>query len=129
MNTIKAVNMCKKDCCVCDTFTHSGRVLVLTEAYANCVEQTSSCLFYAIAAGENLLIFGADVSNAFAEALLPEQPFFIRPDKAFCKWWVLKLKHKPIPPGHIIPVLSAMQGHPESPRLWERHAGKIRFLR
>ncbi len=25
----------------------------------------------------------------------------------------------------IIPVLSAMQGHPKSPRLWEKHADKI----
>ena len=25
----------------------------------------------------------------------------------------------------MIPVLSAMQGHPESPRLWEKHADKI----
>jgi len=25
----------------------------------------------------------------------------------------------------MIPVLSAMQGHPESPRLWEKHADAI----
>ncbi len=31
----------------------------------------------------------------------------------------------PIPHGHVVPVLSAMQGHPESSRLWEKHANKI----
>jgi hypothetical protein len=31
----------------------------------------------------------------------------------------------PIPPGHVVPILSAMQGHPESPRLWEKHADEI----
>ncbi len=31
----------------------------------------------------------------------------------------------PIPDGYVIPVLSAMQGHPESPRLWEKHANSI----
>ncbi len=40
--------------------------MVLAETYTNRVEQTSARLFYAVAAAENLLIFGADVSNAFA---------------------------------------------------------------
>ena len=31
----------------------------------------------------------------------------------------------PIPHGLMIPILSAMQGHPESPRLWEKHADAI----
>jgi hypothetical protein len=72
-----------------------------------------------------MLIFGVDVSYAFAEAPLPKQPFFIWPDKAFHEWWINHLKNDPIPPGHIIPILSAMQGHPESPQLWEKHTDKI----
>jgi len=122
---IKAVDGRKKARCVCDGSTRSVKVLVLAERYASCVEQTSSRLFYAVAAAENLLIFGADVSNAFAEVPPPKQPFFIRPDRAFHEWWVHHLKRDPIPDGHMIPVLSAMQGHPESPRLWEKHADKI----
>jgi hypothetical protein len=31
----------------------------------------------------------------------------------------------PIPDGYAIPVVSAMQGHPESPHLWEKHADSI----
>jgi hypothetical protein len=81
--TLKAVDGCKKACCVCNASTGSGLVLILAEIYANCIEQASSRLFYAIAAGENLLVFGADVSNAFAEAPPPKQPFFIRTNKAF----------------------------------------------
>jgi hypothetical protein len=76
-------------------------VCILDETYANCVEQTSSRLFYA-------LIYGADVSNAFAEAPPPKQGFFIRPERAFHKWWTIHLKRPPIPDGHLIPVLSAM---------------------
>ncbi len=98
---------------------------MLAKTYVSCVEKTSAHLFYAVAAAENLLVFGADVSNAFAEAPPPNQPFFIRPDHAFHEWWVQHLKRDPIPPGHIIPVLSAMQGHPESPRLWEKYANKF----
>jgi hypothetical protein len=122
---IKAVDGRKKALCICNRSTHSGKVVMLAKTYADCVEQTSARLFYAVAAAENLLVFSANVSNAFAEAPPPKQPFFIRPDRTFHEWWVQHLKRDPIPPGHIIPVLSAMQGHPKSPRLWGKHANKI----
>jgi hypothetical protein len=123
--TIKAVDGRKKARCVCDGSTRSGMVRILDETYANCVDQTSSRLFYAVSAAENLLIYGADVSNAFAEAPPPKQGFFVRPDRAFHEWWVNHKKRPPIPGGYVIPILSAMQGHPESPRLWEKHADEI----
>ena len=122
---IKAVDGRKKARCVCDGSTRSGMVRILDETYANCVDQTSSCLFYAVSAAENLLIFGADVSNAFAEAPPPKQGFFVRPDRAFHEWWVNHKQRSPIPDGYVIPIQSAMQGHPESPRLWEKHADAI----
>jgi len=83
--SIKALDGRKKACCVCDGSTRSGMgtVEVLDEMYADCVNQTSSCLFYAVLARKNLLLFGADESNAFAEAPLPKQGFYVRPDKAF----------------------------------------------
>ena len=84
---MKALDGRKKARCVCDGSTCSGSVQILDKTYANCIDQTSSCLFYAIAAAENLLIFGADVSNAFAEAPPPKQGFYICPDKAFHEWW------------------------------------------
>jgi hypothetical protein len=100
-------------------------VRILDETYANCVDQTSSRLFYAVSAAKNLLVFGANVSNTFAEAPPPRQGFSVRPDRAFHEWWVNHKKRPPIPDGHVIPILSAMQGHPESPRLWGKHADAI----
>jgi hypothetical protein len=82
-------------------------------------------MFYAIAAAKNLLIYGADVSNAFAEAPPPKQGFYIYPDRAFYEWWTIHKQQLPLGPGQVIPVLSAMQGHPESSRLWEKHADSI----
>ncbi len=122
---IKAVNDRKKACCVCDGSTCSGMVHILAETYANCVDQTSSCLFYAISAAENMLIFGIDVSNAFAKAPSPKQGYFVCPDKAFHEWWVQHKGRSPIPDGHVIPILLTMQGYPESPRLWEKRADSI----
>ena len=122
---IKALDQRKKAWCVCDGSSRSGSVQVLDETYANCVDQTSSRMFYAIAAAENMLVFGSDVSNAFAKAPPPKQVFYVRPDRAFHDWWTKHKKRPPIPDGYVIPILSAMQGHPESPRLWEKHANAI----
>jgi hypothetical protein len=55
---IKALDGCKKARCVCDGSTRSGLVQVLDETYANCINQTSSRLFYVVAAAENLLVLG-----------------------------------------------------------------------
>jgi hypothetical protein len=110
---------------VCNSSSRSGLVKVFNETYANCIDQTSSCLFYAVTARANLLTFGADASNTFAEVLPPKQGLYLCLNKAFHDWWV-NLKHQPpIPPDHVIPALSTMQGHPEAPRLWEKHADAI----
>ena len=122
---IKEVDGRKKARCTCDGSTRGGQVRVLDYTYANSTDHTCSRLFYAIAAAENLVLFGADVSNAFAEAPPPKQGFYIRPDLAFKAWWIVHKRRPPIPANHVIPILSVMQGHPEAPRLWEKHADRI----
>jgi hypothetical protein len=114
----------KKACCTCDGSTRGGQVRVLDHTYANSLDQTGSRLFYALTAAENMMCFGADVSNAFGDAPPPKQGFFVRPDAAFKEWWEAKGR-EPTPEGYVIPVLAAMQGHPESPPLWEKHIDKI----
>jgi hypothetical protein len=121
---IKELDGRKKARCTCDGSTRAGQVRVLDHTFANSIEQTGSRIFYALAAAENLLVFGADVSNAFGEAPPPKQGFYIRPDKPFCDWYYARFG-KTIPTGWVVPVLAAMQGHPESPRLWEKHCDKI----
>jgi hypothetical protein len=118
---VKELDGRKKARCVCDRSSCSGQVRVLDHTYANCMDRTGSCIFYAISAAKNMLVYGADISNAFAEAPPPKQGFFIYPDRAIHNWWVNKKGKSPIPNGHVIPVLGAMQGHPESPQLWEKH--------
>jgi hypothetical protein len=122
---IKALDDQKKAQCICDGSTCSGMVRILDETYANCVNQTSSCLFYTISAAKNMLIFGANISNAFTKAPPPKQGFFIRPDGAFHEWWTQHKKRPATPEGYVIPILLAMQGHPKSPRLWVKHADSI----
>jgi hypothetical protein len=122
---VKELNGGKKAHCVCNGSSCLGQVQVLDHTYANCVDRTGSQIFYAISVAEKMLVYCADVSNAFAEAPPPKQGFFIYPGRAFHYWWVNKKGKTPIPNGHVIPVLGAMQGHPESPRLWEKHIDRI----
>jgi hypothetical protein len=86
--SIKTLDGRKKARCICNGSTQSGSVKVLDKTYANCVDQTSSRLFYTIAAAENLVIYCTEVCNAFAEAPPPKQGFYVRPDKAFNELWV-----------------------------------------
>jgi hypothetical protein len=48
-------------------------VKIIDEVYANCVNQTSSRLFYAVLVVKNLLIFGSNVCNTFAKAPHPSR--------------------------------------------------------
>eukprot|EP00956_Cyclotella_meneghiniana_P004202 scaffold5163_cov49-Cyclotella_meneghiniana.AAC.3 len=121
---IKDVDKRKKARCACDGSTRGGKARVLDYTHANCIEHTASRLFYAISAAENMLIFGADVCNAFSEAPPPKQGFYIQPDRAFREWWTAR-GFPPMSDTAVIPVMRAMQGHPESSRLWERHMDKI----
>jgi hypothetical protein len=122
---IKALGGRKKAQFACDGSPWLGHAHILDKTYANYINQTSSHLFYGIAAAKNLLVYGADVSNAFAETPPPKQGFHIHPDQAFHDWWVNHKKNPPLAPEMVIPILSAMQGHPELPQLWEKHAGAI----
>jgi hypothetical protein len=67
---------------------------------------------------------GADVSNAFAEAPPPVTPLYIEVDKQYADWWESKGQGK-IPDGSVLIVKQALQGHPESARLWARLIDKI----
>jgi hypothetical protein len=125
---IKDVNGQKKARCACDGSSRGGRVRILDYTHANCIDHVASRIFYGVAAAENMQVWGADVGNAFAEAPPPKQGFYIQPDRAFKEWWTAR-GHKPIADDEVIPVMRAMQGHPESPRLWEKHCdGLIREM-
>ena len=115
---------CKKAHAVCDGSTCGGHAQIIGQTYAPTPDMTDLRLFFALAALENKLVFGADVSNAFAEAHAPAQVYFLRIDVQFREWWSRK-GQLPIPQGHVVPILKNLQGHPEAPRQWSKHIGTI----
>jgi hypothetical protein len=115
----------KKARMVCDRSPRQGAI-TLGHTYANSVDAASECLFWVIIAQKGLVAYGADVSNAFAEAPAPAAPLYMLIDDAYRDWWENHLKLPPIPPGHtVVRVNNAIQGHPECPRLWEKLIDRI----
>jgi Reverse transcriptase (RNA-dependent DNA polymerase) len=109
----------------CNGGSRHGKIVTLAETYAACVEQPIHRLAWAISAAINYICIGCDVSNAFAEAPGPSKLFYMQVDAQFQEWWTKHLKRKPIPKGHVIPILKNLQGHPEAPRLWHKHINNI----
>jgi len=94
--------------------------------YANSVDAPSERLFWALVAKLGLVAVGADVSNAFAEADGPHAPVYMYIDDTYRDWWTNHLGRPPIPKHcNVVRVWKAIQGHPESPRLWERLIDRI----
>ena len=77
-------------------------------------------MFWSTAALKNLKVFGADCSNAFAEAPPPKAPLYMKIDSQFRTWWHKHKRYDPLPEKDLyVQVQHAIQGHPESPRLWQ----------
>jgi hypothetical protein len=110
---------------VCDGSPRGRRNAKIGHTFANSLAQNGERLFWALAAKKGLIVTGADVSNAFAEAPAPGDQFYILPDDIFRDWWVNHKGREPFSPGWVCRVNYALQGHPEAPRLWERHIDKI----
>ena len=107
----------KKSRCVCNGSPKRKGTVTLAHTFAACLEQPGARTFWAVAALLGLIIIGADASNAFAEAPAPKAPLYVVVDQQYREWWKSKGRGD-IPLGYVLPVKHALQGHPESPRLW-----------
>ena len=114
----------KKARCVANGAPHLKGTITLAATYAACLDQAACRLFWAIAAIKNKKVFGADAQNAFAEAPPPKSPLYLKTDEAFRNWWHNK-HNESLPRDTYVRVNQAIQGHPESPRLWQLHIDGI----
>ena len=105
--------------CVCNGNPRRKGTVTLDHTYAACLEQPGSRVFWALSAVQGLIVVGADASNAFAEAPAPKAPLYVEIDNQYREWWKSKGKDE-IPSNFVLPVNHALQGHPESPRLWSK---------
>ena len=66
----------KKARCVANGFPCMKGSETIANTYAACVKQPAARIFWSMAAVENLRVFSADCSNAFAEAPALTEPLY-----------------------------------------------------
>jgi hypothetical protein len=116
----------KKARCVCNGSSKMKGTVTLGDTYAHALEQTGSRIFWSVTALYNFITIGADASNAFAEAPAPKAPLFVSMDPQYHEWYQEKYPDKPaLPKDFVLPVQGALQGHPESARLWALLIDKV----
>ena len=110
----------KKARCVCNGSTSHRESVTMAHTYAAALDQSCARTFWDITALHNYTAFGADATNAFAEAPPPTAPLYVTIDRQYKRWWEEVLKRPPITVGHVLPVRHALHGNPKLPRLWGR---------
>jgi len=109
----------------CDGLPRSAPLLHgIASTYSSCVEQPVQQLFFALAARENYQVYGRDAQDAYAHSPPPETPTFVSIDDTYADWYEHRFKTK-LDQSLVIPALHALQGHPESGKLWEKHISAI----
>ena len=63
----------KKARCACDGSVRAGWVRVLYHTHTGYIDHTRSRMLYGLGTAENMLVYGADVTNAFGNAPPPKQ--------------------------------------------------------
>jgi hypothetical protein len=96
--------------------------ITTAETYAASLSQVELRLFWAITARRNWIAYGADATNAFAYSPPPKgELVYMEVDDQYALWYNVRHPDTPIDTNFVLPVQHALQGHPESPRLWEGH--------
>jgi hypothetical protein len=109
----------------CDGSPRAAPTLhAVAATYSSCVEQPVQRLFFALAARLSYRVFGGDAQDAFAHSPGPTVPTFVHIDDAYADWYATK-HGIPVDRSMVLPVLRALQGHPEAGRLWEAHINHI----
>lgn len=125
---IYLIKLCgtKKSRCVCNGSPRFRGTVTLAQTYASALDQVGSRIFWAAVALLNYVVLGSDASNAFAEAPPPKAPLYVRVDENYKRWYKHKFPERPtLPDDAVLRVKKALQGHPESPRLWATLIDKL----
>ena len=111
----------------CDRSPRAAPILHgLISTYSSCVEQPIQRMFFSLAASLGYNVYGGDALDAFAHSPPPVVPTYVSIDDAYADWYFCKTGRK-IDRSKVLPVLHALQGHPESGKLWESHINLILF--
>lgn len=114
----------KKARCVCNGQPKFKGTVIFGYTFAKMLDHIGSRIFWGTVASKNLIVRGADASNAFAEVKAPDILLYVTVDTQYRDWYKHRF-NKDIPEGYVLPVHKALQGHPESSQSWAIHMDKI----
>ncbi|GAX10430.1 hypothetical protein FisN_21Lu161 [Fistulifera solaris] len=92
--------------------------------YSSCAMQPIQRMFIALAAALCYLIYKADAKDAYAHSPPPGVPTYVEIDDAYADWYKDRFGID-LDRSLVLPVNHALQGHPESGKLWEAHISTI----
>jgi hypothetical protein len=94
--------------------------LTFEHTYSACMEPHCLRMVVAIAAIFGFLIEDGDVVNAYAHADAEGPTIYLVVEDVFQSWYQARFRVT-LPLGSCVPLLKAMQGHPEAGNLWSKH--------
>ena len=80
-------NKTKKARATCNGDPHMKGTITMGHTYADSLDHTASRFFWSILAAKGHIVFGADVSNVFAEAHPPKAPLYMIVDQQYRDWY------------------------------------------
>jgi hypothetical protein len=97
----------------------------LGDTFSASMSQTEFRLFIALSAYFNYIIWGADATNAFSHAGPPKNRCYMQCDQQYVRWWNERNPNDQITTEYVMEVCHALQGHPESPHLYEEFVNDL----
>ena len=110
--------MCCNDCKKAVPQLHA-----VASTWSSCVELPVQRLFMGLCADMGLTIYGSDVTDAYAHSPAPNDTY-LAVDDAYADWYY-KNKGEHISKWMVLPVHHALQGHPESGKMWMKMIDNI----
>ena len=95
----------------------------VASTWSLCVELPVQRLFMGLCADMGLTIYGGNATDAYAHSPAPNDTY-LAIDDAYADWYYKK-KGEHISKQMVLPVHHALQGHPESGKMWMKMIDKI----
>ena len=95
----------------------------IASTWSSCIELLVQRLFMGLCADMGLTIYGGNATDAYAHSPAPNDNY-LAVDDAYADWYYKK-KGEHISKRMVLPVRHALQGHPESGKMWMKMIDNI----
>ena len=115
---------CFQMCCNGSKVT-APQLHAVASTWSSCVALPIQRLFLGMCADLGLIIYGGDATDAYAHSPAPNDTY-LAVDEAYSDWYKQKYG-KQLEQRQVLPVFHALQGHPESEKMWMKMIDNILY--